>query len=328
MIISELGEIVLLEKIRKYFNIEDSNVVVPIGDDAAVFRSVKGDTVVTTDLMAEGIHFDYVYTTFYQTGFKLMTSNVSDIYAMGGLPSYALLNIAMNGIRSEDDFDGFLEGIRDACALYEIKILGGDISASSAADFYSATVIGHVKETVLRSGAGLGDKVLVTGSLGDAAAGLAYMRSLKRKIAIERGEGLPAEDISKGILKSIGRHLLPVATNPGNYVDKVSSMIDISDGLLIDLYRLCSESGKGVLLYKDHIPVSDGVKNIASLLKLDYMDLVLSGGEDYVLLFTSQNERIDNCFPIGEVIDQGFYIIDSYGKKEEFGPKGYIHFKN
>ena len=327
MRISDLGELALTEKIRTYFSIEDSHIIVPLGDDAAVFRSEKEDSVVTTDLMAEGVHFDYVYTTFYQVGFKLITSNVSDIYAMGGVPSYAFLNIAMNNGRSEGDFDDFLDGVKEACGIYNVNVLGGDISSSPTSDFYSATLIGYAKRPVLRSGARTGDKVLVTGSLGDAAAGLAYMKSLNRSIAFERGEGLPAEDVSEGVVSSVRRHLLPVAGSPVKFVDTVSSMIDVSDGLLIDLFRLCSESGKGVLLYKDRIPVSEGVKKIASMLKLDHMDLALSGGEDYVLLVTSEDERIDDCFFIGEITDEGFYMIDSLGNKEEPEPKGYTHFK-
>lgn len=326
MLISELGEPVLIEKIKSLFKINDGNVAVSIGDDAAVFGCDNRRITVTTDLMTEGIHFDYSYTTFYQVGFKLITSNVSDVYSMGGRPAYAFLNIAMSDKRSEDEFDEFLQGVHHACNLYDIGVLGGDLSSSIKGDFYSATLTGFLDRAILRSGAKKGDGVFITGGTGDAAAGLAYLKKIKRKIALEKGERIDFNQEEKPILEAIRKHLLPVARNPLQYIGRANSMIDISDGLLLDVYRVCTQSRKGVVLYKENIPVSEGTKAVASLLGGDLFEFVLSGGEDYELLITSREQTLDNCIRIGEITDEGFYIIDSKGEKTAFSPKGYVHF--
>ena len=135
MFISELGELALARKVRDFFNIDDSTVIVPIGDDAAVINAGADKLVVTTDLMAEGVHFDYAYVTFYQVAFKLIISNISDVYAMGGTPEYAFLNMAMVENRTEDNFDDFLRGVRDASGNYSVNVIGGDMSSSLKGDF-------------------------------------------------------------------------------------------------------------------------------------------------------------------------------------------------
>ncbi|MEE9524789.1 MAG: thiamine-phosphate kinase [Thermodesulfovibrionales bacterium] len=326
MLISELGELVLAKKVRDFFRIDDNRVIVSIGDDAAVFRAGEDTVVVTTDLMAEGVHFDYAYVTFYQVAFKLIVSNISDVYAMGGTPEYAFLNMAMVGDRTEDDFDEFLRGVSDACGYYDVKVIGGDISSSLKGDFYSATVVGSAHRSVLRSGARAGDSIFITGNTGDAAAGLAYLMSIKKRIPIEAGIEVADDHIDEHILRSVRRHLLPEAHDPKAFLPKANAMIDISDGLLIDLHRLCSESHTGALLYRDNIPVSEGARAVASLLHDNHMDYVLAGGEDYELLIASVHDEIEGCIKIGEIIEEGFFMQGANGNKEHFGPGGYTHF--
>jgi thiamine-monophosphate kinase len=326
MLISDLGELSLVRKVRDLFNIDDARVVVPIGDDAAVLTAGTGKLIVTTDLMTEGIHFDYECVTFYQVGFKLMVSNISDVYAMGGTPEYAFLNIAVNRNRTEEDFDEFLKGVSNACDHYKVKVIGGDMSSSVKGDFYSATIIGKAREPIRRSGAKAGDRIFITGKTGDSAAGLAYLRSINRRVPMEADVGVPNINIDKNILRSVRRHLLPEAHDPRPFIERVNAMIDISDGLLIDLHRLCSESHTGAVLYRDDIPIPEGARAVASLLHGDHMDYVLKGGEDYELLFTSEYREIEGCINIGEIVEEGFYMIDSDNNKLPFGPWGYTHF--
>ncbi|GBD99755.1 thiamine-monophosphate kinase [bacterium BMS3Abin07] len=326
MLISELGELALIEKIRGYFSIGDSGVLIAIGDDAAVFSADKKNIVTTSDLMSEGVHFDYTYTTFYQVGFRLVISNVSDIYAMGAVPSYLFLNMALTGKRSEEEFDDFLKGVREACEHYNAKVLGGDLSLSIKGDFYSATLIGFADRVKTRSGAKPGHNIFITGNTGDSAAGLAYLKYVKKRIPMEKNMEYTSREIDGTILDTVRRHLIPCACNPETFIDKIKAMIDISDGLLLDLYRICAESRAGALIYRDNIPVSDGVRAIASMLEMDYMDFVLSGGEDYELIITSDSDHLDDCILIGKIIKDGFFFVDSDGIREKFVPKGYTHF--
>jgi thiamine-monophosphate kinase len=326
MVISELGELVLVERIRSLFRTQDERVLVSIGDDAAVWSYNGSRIIATTDLMAEGVHFDYTYTTFYQSGFKLISSNVSDVYAMGGVPDFAFLDIAMTGDRAEEEFDEFIRGVKDACTLYRMSVQGGDVSSSLKGDFYSAAVIGHGDRTVTRSGARTGDRIYLTGATGDAAAGLEYLKVLKKRVPLEKGDAFVRHGMEDSVLECVRRHLLPVARNSGEIAAKATAMIDVSDGLLIDLFRLCSESGKGALLYEEKIPVSEGTRRIALSLHRDCRDFVLSGGEDYELLLTSGSQSIGGCVRIGEIIDAGFYFADAAGTRKPFAPKGYTHF--
>ncbi|MGE5894299.1 MAG: thiamine-phosphate kinase [bacterium] len=326
MVLSELGELALIEKIRSRFKTADQRVLLSIGDDAAVFRCNDDKIAVTTDLMAEAVHFDYAFTTFYQTGFKLVASNVSDIYAMGGVPAFAFLDIALMKERTVEQFDELMLGVQDACDRFQVHVLGGDVSSSRRGDFYSATLVGFVRNPVARSGARTGDRIFVFGTLGDSAAGLAYLRRLNRKVILEREHDASVMDIEEPVIESMRRHLLPVPGNPEPFVDAIHAMIDVSDGLLIDLSRLCSESGKGAIIYQEKLPVSEGTKKIASYLQADYNEYVLSGGEDYALLFTSDSNAIPGCTCIGEIIESGHYLVDRDGTKRPFIPKGYTHF--
>jgi thiamine-monophosphate kinase len=155
---------------------------------------------------------------------------------------------------------------------------------------------------------------------------LAYLRSIKKRIPLVAGGGVPEEHIDENILVSVRRHLLPISHDPKAFLPKANAMIDISDGLLIDMHRLCSESHTGALLYRDSIQISEGARAVASLLNGDHMDYVLAGGEDYELLITSGHDEIEGCIKIGEIIEEGFFMQDSDGNKEPFRPGGYTHF--
>ncbi|MDO9287384.1 MAG: thiamine-phosphate kinase, partial [Thermodesulfovibrionales bacterium] len=257
MQLSDIGELSLLKTIRRRFTVKSKDVIVGIGDDAAVIKPRGKKLLITTDMMVERVHFDLSFTTPYQLGFKLVSVNVSDIYAMGGTPHYLLLDIAMNKTTEESFVNSFFDGIQDAIKLYGISLIGGDISSSKNDMVAAASLIGYAEIPVKRSGAKPGNKIYVTGSLGDSACGLEV---LKKAVSCQLSDGskkitaenyhLIAKFKKSGLTLNIiapllKRHLMPEARNPKNFVRHATAMLDLSDGLFIDLSRLCNESKVG-----------------------------------------------------------------------------------
>jgi thiamine-monophosphate kinase len=364
MKLSQIGEIRLLEQIRKRFEKLPPSVLVGIGDDAALIKPISKKLLVTTDMMVEMVHFNLSYITPYQLGFKLVSVNVSDIYAMGGKPKFLLLNIAMNKNIVKDVIDSFFDGVHEAMNLYNLYLVGGDLSVSPKGMTLSATIIGYTEDYIKRSGANIGDRIYVTGNLGDSACGLELLRKIKRPIPLESGTVIKQSAFSsqcsnplllpltKGgrggitnlklrtitsilsklslswndIAPLLRRHLMPVARDPKNFVRNATSMIDISDGLLIDLSRLCDESKVGARIYAKNIPLSFELKKVASYLGVPPMKLALSGGEDYELLFTAPAKKKIKAIYIGDVVESKRVIIDILGNKKTFSAEGYQHF--
>jgi len=324
MMISQTGELKLLERIRSAFASIDARVAVPIGDDAAVFSVDQNKIVVTTDLMSEAVHFDYAYTTCYQVGYKLVSSNVSDIYAMGGTPGYLFLDMAMVKEHTDHDFDEFLRGVAESARIYGVGVLGGDISSSLHSDFFAATIVGTVERPVTRAGANVGDRIFLSGTVGDAAAGLAFLKDLNRSIPLEHESG--DHDLDADIARSVRKHLLPVAVNPARICGQCNAMIDISDGLLLDMSRICEQSGVGAVLYEEKIPVSSGTKKIASQLGVNELEFAIAGGEDYELLVVSEGNGTEDGIEIGKIVENGLFLVDSAGREMPVEPRGYTHF--
>ena len=364
MKLSQIGELTLLEQIRKRFEKRSPDIVIGIGDDAALLKPFKKNILVTTDMMVEGVHFNMDFITPYQLGFKLVSVNVSDIYAMGGIPRFLLLGIAMNKNTATETFDTFFDGVHEAMKHYGLSLVGGDISSASKGMSLSATLIGYGEKCLKRSGAKKGDRIYVTGNLGDSACGLELLKKVKRPIPLEDGAVIkqsafssqrsnpPLPPFSKGghggitnlklrtitsILSKLGlswndveplltRHLMPKARDPRRFIRYATSMIDISDGLLIDLSRLCDESKVGARIYTKNIPVSSELKKAASCLGISPIRLALSGGEDYELLFTAPRDKRVKAIYIGDITESERVIIDTSGKKKTFSVEGYQHF--
>lgn len=325
MKLSQIGELSLLDRLRERFRARSRGLVLGIGDDAAVIRSF-GNTLVTTDMMVEGVHFDLSWTTPYQLGFKLISVNISDIFAMGGDPRYILLNFAASRNCTMRFFDDFFDGIEHALKTYTVSLIGGDISSSDRI-MLSATAIGFAERVVRRRGARAGDKIYVTGTLGDAACGLELLKRMKHTVDLDntKRHRLPVPWETAAPL--MRRHLMPVARDPSAISGKATAMIDVSDGLLVDLGRLCRESGVGARIRNDDIPRSDALKTAASLLGLSATALSLSGGEDYELLFTSSPKRTTDAVCIGEVTrSAGVEVINDRGRRMNISHKGYQHF--
>jgi thiamine-monophosphate kinase len=332
----QVGELSLIKQIRQQFKKRPRGVIVGIGDDAAVIKPTNKNLLVTTDTMAEGVHFDLSFITPYQLGFKVVSVNVSDIYAMGGKPAYILLNIAMHKNTGKDFFDEFFDGVHGAMKLYNVTLIGGDLSSSKTGITVSATLIGYAKRYITRSGAKIGDKIYVTGNLGDSACGLELLKRIKKPIPIvfpptlpspSRGEGLGGGGLSWNSAEPLlRRHLLPEARDPKRFVQNATSMIDLSDGLLIDLSRLCDESKVGAKIHLENIPISSELRRIASNLGASPIKLALSGGEDYELLFTAPSGKKVKAIHIGEITEKERVIVNASGDEKKFPPEGYQHF--
>jgi len=356
MKLSQIGELSLLDQIRRRFRKRQSHVLIGIGDDAALIKPVNEDLLVTTDMMEEGVHFSLSFVTPCQLGFKLVSVNVSDIYAMGGRPKFIVLNIAMNKNTDKKVFDSFFDGVQKAMNLYGISLVGGDISASQKGITVSATVLGYTKKHIKRSGAKIGDRIYVTGNLGDSACGLEILKKIKRPVSLENSAIIKPSTFSSKlstpgrggitnlkcrtvipILSKLGlswndvepllrRHLMPVARNPIKVVRNLTSMIDISDGLLIDLWRICDEGKVGARIYTEKIPLSSELKKVSSYLGISPIKLALSGGEDYELLFTASSEKKIKAIYIGDIVESERVIVDISGRVRTFSAEGYQHF--
>jgi thiamine-monophosphate kinase len=335
--LSQIGELALLEQIRKDFAEKSRHVLVSIGDDAAVLKPLKQNLLVTTDMMVEGIHFDLRFTTPYQLGFKLISVNVSDIYAMGGKPCYALLNVALRKGTKKEFFDDFFIGVLKALKFYRTILIGGDISSACKTACLSATVLGYGSKHITRAGARAGDKIYVTGTLGNSACGLALLKRIKRPFSMHiRSKRKEQKATCRRFLKNISwdtieplfrRHLMPEARSPEKLLRSATSMIDISDGLMIDLSRICNESNVGARIYLEKIPLSAELKQAALFLKVDPIKFALSGGEDYELLFTAPPRKRVEAIHIGEITRSDKVIIDYSGREEALSEEGYQHFR-
>ncbi len=325
MKLAEAGELFLLEKIRRKFNRKFSDVVCGIGDDAAVVRVLRKNMLLTTDMMVEGVHFDLKWTTPFQLGFKLISVNISDIYAMGGRPRFVLINFAAPGDAGTDMFKRVFDGIERAARTYDVAVIGGDVSSAGNV-VLSASMVGYASVILTRGGARNGDCIYVSGALGEAACGLERMKRLGKPVEIEKGRradfGLEWRDVSP----LISRHLMPLATNPEKFARRATAMMDISDGLLIDLSRLCRESGVGAVIDLQRIPISGELRRAAAHLKLSPLDMAMGGGEDYRLLFTAPEDAGVGAYCIGRIGGRGLRAVNEAGRVHKLAVKGYQHF--
>ncbi|MBF0317657.1 MAG: thiamine-phosphate kinase [Nitrospirae bacterium] len=304
-------------------------LAIGIGDDAAVLRAGGKDILLTTDAMVEGVHFDMTFATPFQVGHKLVSVNVSDIYAMAGRPAYMLMtmSIPVDRVAEAGGFvAGFLDGVETALDTYAVELIGGDITSSKGGISVSATLVGFTERPVLRSGAMAGDGIYVTGNLGDSACGLHLLQRINRPVAIEKEETINIPLAWRVMEPLLRRHLMPVVNAPmGNL--RTNAMMDISDGLSIDLRRLCTDSGVGARVYETSLPCSVEMIEAAAFLGLQPTMLALCGGEDYQYLFTSP-EPVSGYRCIGEITESGVVFIDADNKQRELIRCGYEHFKD
>ncbi len=335
MRLSEIGELTFIRNIRERFKPRSRDIVKGIGDDAAVAIPRRQQLLMTTDMMIEGVHFDRRFVTPYQLGFKTVSVNVSDIYAMGGDPAFLLLDIAAGGATGAAFVESFFQGLRKGLDFYRLDLVGGDLSSTEDGMAVSATVIGYARKPVFRSGARPGDRIYVTGNLGDSGCGLEVLRRIMRTVPLEREDcdeplkltpklarlGITWKDAAP----LVRRHVMPEARNPRGLRNKATSMIDISDGLFIDLSRLCEESGVGARVFMERIPLSRGMRRTARALGIEPHSLATGGGEDYELILTVPPRRKIDLPCIGEITPSGMVVAGPGKRERELRPEGYTH---
>ncbi|MBS1731447.1 MAG: thiamine-phosphate kinase [Bacteroidetes bacterium] len=287
--ISNLGEFGLIEHLTKNFETQQASTIVSIGDDGAIIDHFGKQTVISTDLLIDGIHFDLMYNPLKHLGYKSVIVNLSDIYAMNAIPTQITVSIAMSSRFTTEAMSEFYEGIFLACEKYGVDLIGGDTSSSKKGFIISITAIGEVtpQHFVKRDGAKKGDLVCVSGDLGAAFLGLTLLER-EKKIFLENPKIQPDLENESYI---IGRFLKPEArADMIDFFEKnnivPTAMMDLSDGLSSDILHICKQSNLGCRIYEDKIPIAEESRNAAFKFSLDPTMCALNGGEDYELLFT------------------------------------------
>ena len=333
--ISSLGEFGLIDHLTQNNETKLASTILSVGDDAAVIDHFGKQTVITTDMLVEGIHFDLMYTPLKHLGYKSVVVNLSDIYAMNAVPTHITLSIAFSNRFSLEAMDEFYEGVYAACEKYEVDLVGGDTTSSQKGFVISITAIGEVApdKFVKRSTAQKGDLLCVSGFVGGAFLGLTILEREKRIFA-DTGSQPDLEDQSY----IVGKLLKPEARKDiieffATSEITPTSMIDVSDGLSSEALHICKQSNLGCVIYEDKIPVHEEARQFAYKLELDPTACALSGGEDYELLFTlSQtdydkivlNEQISVIGYMTE-LEEGTHIITRGGNKHALVAQGWNH---
>lgn len=336
--ISTLGEFGLIDRISAGFTPLHSSTIKGIGDDAAVLSCGKGEVmVVTTDLLAEGIHFDLMYTPLKHLGYKAVVVNLSDVCAMNAVPREITVSVALSNRFSVEAVDELYAGIRAACDRYGVDLVGGDTCSSRQGLVISVTAMGRSarRETVYRSGARPGDIICVTGDLGAAYLGLQLLEREKQVYLSDPNVKPDLEEQSY----LIGRQLKPEAR-----LDMVemfrkngiipTAMIDVSDGLASDLFHICRQSGVGAFIEESGVPIHPDAQFMAIKFNLDPITCALSGGEDYELLFTIDPKDVDkikflpDIYIAGEVTaaSDGIKLHTKGGNIHDIRAQGWRHF--
>ncbi len=334
--ISELGEFGLIKRLSKDIKLNNASTIIGIGDDAAVTDYKNKQTVITTDLLIEGVHFDLSYAPLKHIGYKAVVVNLSDVYAMNATPKQITVSIAFSSRFTLEAIDELYSGIHLACKNYKVDLVGGDTSSSVTGLVISITAIGEVEKNniVYRSGAKPNDLLCVSGDLGAAYAGL---KLLQREKDVFKGNPDVQPEL-KGYDYILERQLKPEAREDViKILDelniKPTSMIDISDGLSSEILHLSEQSECGSRIYDQKLPIADETKRFADELLIDPTTFAMNGGEDYELLFTisqSDFEKLDKnpyITIIGHITEQskGNYLTTADGTEVQITAQGWNH---
>jgi thiamine-monophosphate kinase len=333
--ISSLGEFGLIDHLTQNNETKLASTILSVGDDAAVIDHFGKQTVITTDMLVEGIHFDLMYTPLKHLGYKSVVVNLSDIYAMNAIPTHITLSIAFSNRFSLEAMDEFYEGVYAACEKYEVDLVGGDTTSSQKGFVISITAIGEVApdKFVKRSTAQKGDLLCVSGFVGGAFLGLTILEREKRIFA-DTGSQPDLEDQAY----IVGKLLKPEARKDiieffATSEITPTAMIDVSDGLSSEALHICKQSNLGCVIYEDKIPVHEEARQFAYKLELDPTACALSGGEDYELLFTLSQTDYDKIV-LNEQIsvigymtepEEGTHILTRGGNKHALVAQGWNH---
>lgn len=337
--ISSLGEFGLIDHLTKNIELQNASSIVGVGDDAAVIDHFGKQTVITSDMLVEGVHFDLVYTPLKHLGYKSVIVNLSDIYAMNATPTQIVLNIAISNRFSLEALDEFYNGVYAACEKYGVDLIGGDTSSSRKGFIISVTAIGEVAPDnyVKRDTAKKGDLICVSGDLGGAYIGLLFLER-EKKIYLENPNIQPDLESESYV---IGRLLKPEARRDIiEYFEREkmvpTAMMDISDGLSSEILHISKQSNLGCVIYEEKLPIAEDMKNAAYKFQIDPTACALSGGEDYELLFTVNQDDYDkiklneDISVIGYMAEQdkGTNIITKGGSTYPITAQGWNAFQN
>ena len=294
--IAEIGEFGLIELLTKEFISKNDSTQLSVGDDAAVIDFNKKNTLISTDMLVEGVHFDLSYFPLKHLGYKAITSSISDICAMNGICSQVTVSVAISNRFKIESLKDLYSGIKVACENYNVDLVGGDTTSSNKGLIISVTALGVPSESgfVKRSGAKTNDLIVVSGTLGGAYLGLQVLER-EKQVFLVNPSNKPDLTAYKNIIQ---KQLRPEARN--DIIEffqeskiKPTSMIDISDGLSSEIIHLCKSSNKGCKIYEDKIPISDDSLQACKEFNLEPTTIALSGGEDYQLLFTVGQENLE-----------------------------------
>lgn len=318
--LSELGEFGLIEHLTRSFSPKLTSTIKAIGDDAAVLNFENKHTIVTTDLLVEGVHFDLAYMPLKHLGYKAVMVNASDVYAMNATATQITVSIAVSNRFPVEALEELYAGIELAAKLYNIDVVGGDTTSSTSGLLISITALGFADkdDVVLRSGAKPNDLLVVSGDLGAAYMGLQVLER-EKQVFKANPNAQPDLDqytylIERQLKPEARKDIPPLLKELGV---KPTSMIDISDGLSSEVIHLCKNSQVGANLYEDKIPLDPAVISVCEEFEIDSTTIALSGGEDYELLFTVSQEDYDkikanpNLTVIGHMAEEkeGMHLI-------------------
>ena len=334
--ISSLGEFGLIDRITSGITPVNASTLKGVGDDSAVVRYPDTDTLVSTDLLVEGVHFDLTYVPLKHLGYKAAVVNFSDIYAMNGTPRQITVGLAISSRFTVEHIEQLYAGIRLACEIYGVDLVGGDTTASRSGLVISITCIGDAKadKVVYRSGAKDTDLICVTGDLGAAYMGLQLLEREKRvsngdKDFIPKFEG--KEYLIERQLKPEARRDIIQKLAEAGIVP--TSMMDISDGLSSELLHICKDSDKGCRIYEERLPIDYQTAVMAEEINMNLATAALNGGEDYELLFTvplhlhEQISKMDGVKVIGHITkpELGCALVTRDGNEMELKAQGFNH---
>lgn len=318
--ISSLGEFGLIDRLTAAFPLKNESSKLGIGDDAAIIKYGNKNILVTTDMLLEGVHFDLHYMPLKHLGYKAAVVNFSDIYAMNGQPKQITIGIGVSNRFTVEHLQEIYDGIRLACDVYGVDMIGGDTCASKSGLVISITCIGEADEdnVVKRSGAKETDLICVSGDLGAAFMGLKLLERENRIAAVskEKENFKPKFEGKEYILE---RQLKPEARKDivrilNEHKIKPTSMIDVSDGLSSEILHICNKSNVGCRIYEDKIPIDYQTASMAEEMNLNVITAALNGGEDYELLFTAPLTDHDKLTHINGISVIGYITKPEVGK--------------
>ena len=335
--IESLGEFGLIQHLTQNNETRQASTMLSVGDDAAVIDHFGKQTVITTDMLIEGIHFDLMYTPLKHLGYKAVAVNVSDLCAMMATPSHITMSVAFSNRFSVEALDEFYEGVYAACDKYNVDLVGGDTCTSPKGFIISVTAVGEVSNSnfVTRDKAQVNDLICATGDLGAAYIGLQLLEREKR-IFLENPKIQPDLQQKEHVIGKILKPEARVDVVEWLQENKIlpTSMMDISDGLSSDILHICRQSNVGCVIYDEKLPIHNQTKEMAMEFGLSGTSCALNGGEDYELLFTipqADYEKIvlsEKISVIGYItkLEEGTNLITQQGNKHKLVAQGWQAF--